>query len=214
MRSDSTPTEVFPDVDPDPDGILDRYDADSVTALLETGGRHDPTTDEAIDADDTTAAELFENLEAVSTDPVSVTRGGTDDDGTTNDGSFRDRTTGDGTDDGGHEAIDVDWTFVGDPERTVRQDGTVEAAAEAVTRTRGTDLSTRGAPPATPQPAVDETQSSGFECRTTGGEGSRTLSLRSADDSELVGPSPTPRRISDDAFGRTRFVFGGVRDCR
>lgn len=214
MSSDSTPTEVFPDVDPDPDEILDQYDADSVAALLEMGGRHDPTTDDAIDADDTTAAELFDHLEAVSTDPVSVTCGGTDDDGATSDGSSRDGTVSDGTDDGGHEAIDVDWTFVGDPERTVRRNGTVDAAAEAVARTRGTDPSAREAPPAPSQAGVDEPDSDGFERRPVGEERSRTLSLRSAVDLELVGSAPTPRRISDDAFGRTRFVFGRARDDR
>ena len=203
MSSDSTPTEVFPDVDPNPDEILDQYDADSVAALLETGGRHDPTTDDAIDADDTTAAELFDHLEAVSTDPVSVTRGGADDDGIDSDGT-----------DAGHEAVDVDWTFVGDPERTVRRNRTVDAAVEAVARTRETDLPTREASRTPSQTVVDATDSDEVGRRTQDGDPSRTLSLRSEVELELVGSAPTPRRISEDAFGRTRFVFGRARDGR
>ena len=70
MSTDPTVRDVFRDVEPDPDAILARYDADSPDELVAAGGRHDPTTADD-DADDTTSAELFARLVVVSTDPVS-----------------------------------------------------------------------------------------------------------------------------------------------
>lgn len=58
MSSNSTGTDVFEDVDPDPDAVLAEFGVESPDDLLEAGGAHDPVADE-MDVDDTTAAELF-----------------------------------------------------------------------------------------------------------------------------------------------------------
>lgn len=62
MSTDSTVTEVFEDVEVDPDAILDACEADTPEAILEGGGEHDAVPDDEIDADDVTAADLFANL--------------------------------------------------------------------------------------------------------------------------------------------------------
>src|SRR6056297_626480 len=66
MSTDPTVTEVFAEIDPDPDAILAAYDADDPDALLASGGEHDPSTDAAIDADDVTAADVFADLQAAA----------------------------------------------------------------------------------------------------------------------------------------------------
>lgn len=66
MHTDPTVTEVFEEVEPDPDAILGEVSADSPEAVLEGAGDHDPEPDDAVDADDVTAAEVFADLKAVS----------------------------------------------------------------------------------------------------------------------------------------------------
>ena len=66
MSTDPTVTEVFAEIDSDPDAILAAYDADDPDALLASGGKHDPSTDAAIDADDVTAADVFADLQAAA----------------------------------------------------------------------------------------------------------------------------------------------------
>ena len=67
--------DVFDDVTPDPDGVLDAFGIDSPEELIDSiddesasdddpvGNVHEPTRDEAIDATDTVASDLFEDLE-------------------------------------------------------------------------------------------------------------------------------------------------------
>ncbi|MFP9190088.1 hypothetical protein ACLI4Q_00255 [Natrialbaceae archaeon A-CW1-1] len=60
-------TDVFEEIDPDPDAVLDAFGVDSPEDVLASAdGAHDPTRDESIDADDTVASELFEELERVA----------------------------------------------------------------------------------------------------------------------------------------------------
>ncbi|MFA9416153.1 hypothetical protein [Natrinema sp. HArc-T2] len=66
MSTEPTVTEVFAEIDPDPDAILAAHDADDPDALLASGGEHDPSTDEAVDADDVTAAVVFADLQAAA----------------------------------------------------------------------------------------------------------------------------------------------------
>jgi len=66
MSTDPTVTEVFAEIDPDPDAILEAHDAADLDALLAGGGEHDPRTDEAIDVDDVTAADVFADLQAAA----------------------------------------------------------------------------------------------------------------------------------------------------
>ncbi|WP_408960023.1 hypothetical protein [Natrinema sp. 74] len=65
MSSEPTVTEVFEEIEPDPDAILGASDADSPEAVFEGGGEHDQTPAE-VDADDVTAAEVFAGLKATS----------------------------------------------------------------------------------------------------------------------------------------------------
>lgn len=62
MSTDSTAREVLEEVEADPDAVLDAFGADSPADLIEAGGDHDPTTDDAIDVDDALADELFADL--------------------------------------------------------------------------------------------------------------------------------------------------------
>ena len=57
-------TDVFEEIDPDPDAVLDAFGVDSPDDVIDSSDdAHDPTRDESIDADDTVASELFEELE-------------------------------------------------------------------------------------------------------------------------------------------------------
>ncbi|MEY7849254.1 hypothetical protein AB7C87_08655 [Natrarchaeobius sp. A-rgal3] len=69
MSSEPTVTEVFQDVDPDPDAILALSGVESPDELLEAGGDHDPTTDDEIDATDDDLEELFADLDRFDGSP-------------------------------------------------------------------------------------------------------------------------------------------------
>ncbi|MFD1565273.1 hypothetical protein ACFR99_17185 [Haloarchaeobius amylolyticus] len=73
MSTEPTVTEVFAEIDPDPDAILAAHDADDPDALLASGGEHDPSTDEAVDADDVTAADVFADLQAAAREVTAAT---------------------------------------------------------------------------------------------------------------------------------------------
>ena len=182
MTSDSAGREVYQDVEPDPDAVLEAHGVDSPEELVAAGGDHAPTTDDAIDADDTTAAELFDHLETVSTEPADPTE-------------ERDSTDAGEPDE--LAAIDVDWSFVGEPERTVRQDDSVDAEAADVARTRR--CSSDETPSTTAQKSPETTDRE----RTDS-----TLTVRTGDDLELVGPEPTTDRVSNETFGTRGFEFG------
>jgi hypothetical protein len=59
MSTDSTVTEVFEDVEADPDAIFEACDAETPAELVESGGKHETAPDEISDA---TAGELFADL--------------------------------------------------------------------------------------------------------------------------------------------------------
>ena len=72
--SDNVPvTEVFADVDPDPDAVIESFGADSLAELLDGPGDHDPTTDDELDDVEAAATLLGEladaTLERAETDP-------------------------------------------------------------------------------------------------------------------------------------------------
>lgn len=77
MSTEQPRTDVFEEIDPDPDAVLAEFGVESPDELAADGGAHDPTTDDEIsealrasssrtqsddDVDDTTAAELFADL--------------------------------------------------------------------------------------------------------------------------------------------------------
>ncbi|WP_440766498.1 hypothetical protein [Natronorubrum sp. DTA7] len=184
MSTDSTGTEVFEDVEPDPDAVLAEFGVESPDDLEEGGGAHDTIPDDELDVDDTTAAELFAGLAAVETaDSTSGTDIEPEDD---------------------EPAPDVDdlgFEFVGDSDVTVRDDGDVieSAAAEL------------GELVAAESPSHERTESdddtgtadrSALESTATTADSTGKLSVRSepADGLELVGPEPTPTRVANDAF--------------
>ncbi|WP_049890905.1 hypothetical protein [Natrinema versiforme] len=83
MSTEQPGTDVFEEIDPDPDAVLAEFGVDSLDELATDGGAHDPTTDDEIsealrasssrtqsddDVDDTTAAELFADLADHATD--------------------------------------------------------------------------------------------------------------------------------------------------
>ena len=71
--SERTPvTEVFAEVEPDPDAVLESFGADSPADVFDGDGAHDPTLDDVLDAGDETAAELFDELADVSLERTTV----------------------------------------------------------------------------------------------------------------------------------------------
>lgn len=220
MHDDSRGTEVFPSVDPDPEAVLDAEGIDSVAALAGGDGAHDPTTDDAIDADETTAAELFADLETAAT---TASSDAFDDAEPTADVSAADDLPA---------PEELDFEFVTDTD-VVQGDGdAVDSHADdlsAVTDEVPSDVEAAPAVSA-PRPDSKATDGSGEFEATPASEMARTgpcivddlagteptdgvrsgdddsrdrLTIRPpADDLEIVGPAPTLTRISDDAFGR------------
>ncbi|WP_455449996.1 hypothetical protein [Natrinema thermotolerans] len=195
MSPDSTPTEVFPDVEPDPDAVLAEFGVDS-PADLEGDGAHDPIPDDAA-VDDTTAAELFADLQTVT--PADAD-------------SAADPDAADGV---AGPAAALAFEFVGDPDVVVRDDGDViDATAtelSAVTATGSSEdasadtdnssdaASSGGATASSRRAETIETGDAGGD----GGDSNSALTVRAGTDLELVGPEPTPTRVGNDAFGDT-----------
>ena len=203
MSTDSTATEVFEDVEPDPDAILEAHGAETPDELIESGGKHDAGSDDAVD---TTAAELFADLADVETadsnpqesaDPIPQET----------ESDKPSRTDGDG--DGADPAADLAFEFVGDSDVTVRDDGAViDATAAELGALTATDPSPGRATDASPVWATDSvertepTASASPDSAGAADEPSGTLTIRDdgTDDLELVGPDPTPTRLADDTF--------------
>lgn len=205
MSPNSTPTEVFADVDPDPDAVLAEFDADSPDDL--GSGVHDPTPADAA-VDDTTAAELFADLQAVATADADSSAPGAD--------------SPDRPDEGGEDAApvaDLEFEFVGDSDVIVRDDGDVidsaatdlnavaaddgpdrtPAESAAVAETTGPDATLESGP--VPDP-TDDTDATGSTGRVRADSSAETLTVRDGGtELELAGPDPTPTRIDDAAFG-------------
>ncbi|WP_222915517.1 hypothetical protein [Natrinema sp. SYSU A 869] len=194
MSTDPTATEVFEEVEADPDAILAAFGVDSPADLVDAGGDHDPMPDD--DTVDTTATELFADLADVET--ADATSMGADSDETCQP---------DEADGSAATHADLEFEFIGDSDVIVRDDGDVidATAAElgALTATDPTDpVSTESTNPGDPDGDV-EPAASPDTSSTNGAASSGTLTIRESntDDLELVGPEPTPTRITDDTFG-------------
>lgn len=72
MSERVTVTEVFADVEADPDAVIETFGADSPEDLVAGSGDHDPTVDEDIDADDETAGDLLGELSPAPLEPTTV----------------------------------------------------------------------------------------------------------------------------------------------
>lgn len=197
MSPDSTPTEVFADVDPDPDAVLAEFGVDDPDDLGATDGAHDPTPDDAA-VDDATAAELFADLQRVGSEDAEPAATETD---------APDRAAG--TDEEADPVDDLAFEFVGDSDIVVRDDGDVIDAAAA-------DLDAVSGPDAPDRPLAgrvdDEPTLSGTALESgdatrsaadaeTDGPARRLTVRDDGTELELNGPEPTPTRIDDDAFG-------------
>ncbi|RQG94618.1 hypothetical protein [Natrarchaeobius chitinivorans] len=159
MSTDPAVTEVFQDVEPDPDAVLAAAGVESPDELAESGGEHDPTIDDEIDADPDDLEGLFAGLESAVPDRSESLE------------SVDDRSSGEdrrGADTGSSAdptAAD-DAVLIGEPTVTARP---TDAGLEEL---------------------VDGTESRP-ESRSAGGI-------------ELVGPTPSPDRVENDAFGTGR----------
>ena len=224
MSAEHTGTEVFEDVDPDPDAVLDEFGVGSPDELADAdadaGGAHDPISDERVDADDTTAAELFADLEAVADgdsrgrepDETAESRPPTDD------GAVADRTAAESVPEF-DEFEEFEAPLVGEPGVIGREDeGLVEATAAELNavaeRTfdsgetadeEPTDESGAASPDDGDAAEPDDRTvdwSDGSSTASSSSERTLTVSAGTSDDLELVGPGPTATRVSNDAFGR------------
>ncbi|MFC6719665.1 hypothetical protein ACFQGT_13250 [Natrialbaceae archaeon GCM10025810] len=237
MSTNSSGREVFQDVDPDPDAVLEAFggdDPDDILAIADdqargdaesdsdASGRHDVVPDDRVDADDVTAAELFSDLDRASkrlsavsnaneradpgpADSVDAADGSTASDSTAFDwvDVARDPEEADADPSDAFDAV-----FETDPTVDVLPDdgSAVDVAVEAVSLER----SSTG--PASDLESAD-TASSGPDSHDSVGSNSsesvgdaRDESTSVTDDDgaggpELVGPDPTPTRITNDAFG-------------
>ncbi|ELY35945.1 hypothetical protein [Natronorubrum tibetense] len=188
MTTDSTGTEVFADVEPDPDAVLAEFGVESPDDLEESGGAHDTVPDDQLDVDDTTAAELFAGLADVET---ANSASGTDTEPESAD-----------LNEPAPDTHDLGFEFVGDSDVTVRDDGDVieSAAAELGELVAGDSSFEDGTDTDDGLEAADTTDA---ERTAETADSTTKLTVRSepADELELVGPEPTPTRVTDDAFG-------------
>ncbi|WP_440772361.1 hypothetical protein [Natronorubrum sp. DTA28] len=184
MSTDSTGTEVFADVEPDPDAVLAEFGVESPDDLEESDGAHDTIPDDELDVDDTTAAELFAGLADLET---ADSASGTD--------------TESEDDEPAPDVDDLGFEFVGDSDVTVRDDGDVieSAAAELGELVAGDSSFENGTDTDDGLEATDATDA---ERTVETADSTAKLTVRSepADELELVGPGPTPTRVTNDAF--------------
>ncbi|MFC7213882.1 hypothetical protein ACFQO4_07290 [Saliphagus sp. GCM10025334] len=175
----SDASDVFDDVTPDPDAVLDAFDVDSPDDLLADAaigdGAHDPTTDDAIDADDTIASELFDELGRVARELEATDTVEREPEGTLTSELTTERTT-ERTQLGYEEADDVGKTTV---EKRVRELPSSWQAAFGRESDRSDGRTER-------------------RQRRTG----RRLRVRTESNLTLSGPTPSPVRISNETFGR------------
>ncbi|WP_339105388.1 sugar ABC transporter substrate-binding protein [Haloterrigena salinisoli] len=189
MSTEQTGTDAFEDIDPDPDAVLDAFGVESPDDLVADGGAHDTVPDDERDVDDTTAAELFADLEAQAAEtPVLEERD--PDEGTT------DATAESSDGESAPEFEEFEAAFVGDPSVAGREDeGLVESTAAELNavaeRVFGSDET----------PASDEADAPLESGVITEAE-APTDAEESTADLELVGPDPTTTRIDTDVFGR------------
>ncbi|ELY46088.1 hypothetical protein [Natronorubrum sulfidifaciens] len=182
------PTDAFPEIDPDPDAVLAAFGIDSPDDLAAAGGAHEPTRDDRIDADDTTAAELFADVQLVetATQPIPATDGG-------------DPSPGDDADEPTAQADEnLEFEFVGDAAVTVRDGDVIDATAADLRTVTGADSS-----PATDsdarRPTRVSTEPDGEQPDADAAGTSRRVTDTTTD-LTLVGPEPTPTRVANDRF--------------
>lgn len=70
MSDDVPVTDVFTEVEADPDAIIDAYGAESIDDLVDGPGEHDPEPDDRIDGDVEAAADRLTELADVTLDPA------------------------------------------------------------------------------------------------------------------------------------------------
>ncbi|WP_090312333.1 hypothetical protein [Natronorubrum texcoconense] len=188
MSTDSTGTEVFADVEPDPDAVLAEFGVESPDDLEDGGGAHDTIPDDQLDVDDTTAAELFADL---ADEETAERSNGTDTESEDAD-----------SDEPAPDVDDLGFEFVGDSDVVVRDDGDVieSAAAELGDLVAGDSSLENGTDADDGLEATDATDA---ERTAETADSTAKLTVRSepADGLELVGPDPTPTRVTNDAFG-------------
>ncbi|NUB90123.1 sugar ABC transporter substrate-binding protein [Haloterrigena sp. SYSU A121-1] len=231
MSTEQTDAEAFEDIDPDPDAVLAEFGVDSPEELVADGGAHDPTTDDEIsealrasssrtqsddDVDDTTAAELFADLEGQAAEARALEER---DDGVTD-------APGESTDEESPpEFEEFEAAFVGTPSVTSREDeGLVESTAAELNavaeRVFGSDetsaddagdaplesgvITEAEAPTDADESAEGNAGDGGpvTDARRDDSSPDRTLTVsRATNGLELVGPEPTTTRVESDVFG-------------
>lgn len=223
MTDDSPGTRVFETVEPDPDAVLEAFDVDAPDDLLESGRPEEVDgTDESnemdnIEIDDTTAAELFDELVAIeTTDEQSSTAAhptkGGDSDFTADDSSESDTSVDDSIaylDDhaesaGAGDALEeLEFEFVGDSDVTIREEGDVveSTAAELSALTEGKSPPAEEGSDSTDTSAFDDDLDTNGTTDTTVSSGTHTTDSASVDGFVLVGPDPTPTRVTNNTFG-------------
>lgn len=225
MSADSPSEEVFTDVDPDPDAVLAEFGVESPDDLADADadGVHDPIPDTELDVDDTTAAELFDDLQDVdaqaSSREADASSDHSVDEHTQDDHSDDESAQSDHSDDDPVQTDtthpdDLEFEFIGDADVTVRDDGEViesTAADLSALTTSEASPSESTVSPAGFGPAdsssfgetvefADNNDSDDIETA----DSRRTLTVRSssADGLKLVGPDPTPTRVTNERFSR------------
>ncbi|WP_090508044.1 hypothetical protein [Natronorubrum sediminis] len=206
MTDDSPGTRVFETIEPDPDAVLEAFDVDAPDDLLESegsddaDGNDDPTEMDDIEIDDTTAAELFDELAAIETadeDPSTAVYA-------TSDGDSDFTTDGTSESDGVDDALEeLAFEFVGDSDSIVREEGdAVEStAAELSALTAGKSTAAEDESDHTESRSLDDGTDAIGSTDATVSSGTRVVDSAAVDGFELVGPDPTPTRIATDAFG-------------
>ena len=192
MTTDPTVREVFREIDPDPDAVLDEFGVESPDDLVEADGTRDPDSPDELELDDSSIAALFDG--AAGDDPPleegDATAGPSD---------------ADGDADADRAIDDLEFEFVGGADVIVRDHGDVIDASAA--ELSGFDASARavgnGAAAETAAgTGTGATDDEGAEPARSDAE-SRTLTLREsgAADLELAGGEPATTRIADETFG-------------
>ncbi|APX97640.1 hypothetical protein [Natronorubrum daqingense] len=229
MTDDSPGTRVFETIEPDPDAVLEAFDVDAPDDLLESGRPDDADGDDGanemddIEIDDTTAAELFDELAAIETtdgqssQSVQPTSDGDSDvtaDGSSeSDAGVEDATVcpADHADSAGHaeshgvgDALEeLAFEFVGDSDVIVREEGdAVEStAAELSALTAGKSTAAEDESEHTESRSLDDGADAIGSTDGTVSSGTHVVDSAAVDGFELVGPDPTPTRVTNDAFG-------------
>ncbi|ELZ21884.1 hypothetical protein C477_04574 [Haloterrigena salina JCM 13891] len=218
MSTEQTDAEAFDDIDPDPDAVLAEFGVDSPEELVADDGAHDTIPDDAIDVDDTTAAELFADLEDRAAETRALEERDNDDDVT-------DAPSESPGEESPPEFEEFEAAFVGNPSVTSREDeGLVESTAAELSavaeRVFGSDetaaddeteapLESELIPEAEAPTDADESTDGNAadggpvtDARRDDSGLDRTLTVsRATDGMELVGPEPTTTRVESDVFG-------------